>query len=64
MLSEEPPMNEPCQDAVTVFPPEKSPEGEAALLKFKNPGGLPASETWRPMYITDLPHSPSKSRSQ
>ena len=32
-------MNEPYQDVVTIFPPEKSPEGEAVLLKFQTPSG-------------------------
>ena len=27
-------MNEPYHDVVTTFPPEKSPEGDAVILKF------------------------------
>ena len=32
-------MNEPYQDIVTIFPPEKSPEGESVLLKFQTRSG-------------------------
>ena len=33
------PVNEPCQDAVTVFPTEKSPKGDAVPLKFQTRSG-------------------------
>lgn len=32
-------MNEPYQDIVTIFPREKSPEGDAVVLKFQTRSG-------------------------
>ena len=32
-------MNAPYHDVVTTFPPEKSPDGDAALLKFHTRSG-------------------------
>jgi hypothetical protein len=32
-------MNEPYEDVVSTFPPEKSPEGETVLLKFQTRSG-------------------------
>ena len=32
-------MNETYADIVTIFPPEKSPEGDAVLLKFQTRSG-------------------------
>lgn len=32
-------MNEPCQDVVTIFPPEKSPEGKTVPLRFQTRSG-------------------------
>lgn len=32
-------MNEAYEDVVTIFPPKKSPEGDAVILKFQTRSG-------------------------